>query len=514
MSSREQLRYEVARLKRRGRSNRSIAKVLGIDRRTVRKLLAEVDRHREQGGEEDRRYATRASKLDPFRSVVVELMRQYPDIKAMRVYEELEARGFEGGYTIVRECVRQLRPKPVMQRAKRVETARGHQAQADFSPYELDSGLALNAFSVVLSHSRYLYADFTADQRQPTIFRQLVAAFEAFGGTPEEIVFDSMSGIVDRWELDGPILNLRALDFAAHYDFAYHIAPRGDGAYKGKIERPYLFLETSFFNGRTLHSFEHARGALRVWLDDRANARRHGQTKRVPAEELVRERPLLTPLPARPYDTREAGYRIVDGYGRVHFDGNTYSTPLSLSGRRVVVRAGAARVELYERFGTKLCEHARQPRGAGRDVTADAHRKRTHAVSHDQLLLIFKEWGPAAETFARALVERQRYRRKQLSAILAMQDRVSVGDIVAALEHADRYRAYDARDVERILEAKARPRQFADRMAAAVKRQVRKTLGQTPVSKREPAEYARVVGSTSPTGEETDDDNEDTPEHG
>ena len=128
--------------------------------------------------------------------------------------------------------------------------------------------------------------------------------------------------------------------------------------------------------------------------------------------------------------------------------------------------------------------------------------------------MIFKEWGPAAETFARALVERQRYRRKQLSAILAMQDRFSVGDIVAALEHADRYRAYDARDVERILEAKARPRQFADRMAAAVKRQVRKTLGQTPVSKREPAEYARVVGSTSPTGEETDDDNEDTPEHG
>ena len=153
----------------------------------------------------------------------------------------------------------------------------------------------------------------------------------------------------------------------------------------------------------------------------------------------------------------------------------------------MVVRAGDRVVEIYERFGTKLCEHEREARGAGVDVTADGHRKRAHAVSHDQLLLIFKEWGPVAETFATALVERQRYRRKHLAAILSLQDRFSVNDIVAALEHAQKYRAYSARDVERILEAKAQPRHFADRMASAVRRQVRETFEQTPVSKREPA---------------------------
>lgn len=511
MSSRELLRYEAARLKRQGVSNRSIAKALRIDRRTVGKLLAEVRVRRESGDEPDeaQRYAARASKLDPHRRLITKLLTDHPDITATRVLEELEAHGFDGGYTIVRQYVQALRPKPEPERAQRVETAPGHQGQADFSPYTLPSGVTLNAFSVVLAYSRYLYIDFTADQRQPTVFRQLVAAFEAFGGVPEELVFDSMSGIVDRWELDGPIINLRALDFAAHYGFTYHIAPRADGAYKGKIERPFRFLETNFFNGRTLHAFEEARAALRVWLDTRANARVHRQTRRIPAEELERERPLLSPLPAHPYDTRELGYRIVDGYGRVSFDGNTYSTPDTLGGRRVVVRADDRVVQIYERFGARICEHGREPRGAGVDVTAPTHVKRSRALGHDELLTIFSEWGPDAERFARAVVERQRYRRMQLAAILALQEHFAVDDIVAALAHADRYRAYDARSVERIVEAHATPRRFADRMASAVRRQVRQTFGDTPVSKREPAEYARVVGSLSTTGEETDDGIED-----
>lgn len=519
MSSRELLRYEVARLKRQGLSNRAIGRTLGIDRRTVGRLFAEIDERRTTVAEADEgpsRYAARPSKLDPHRETIVELLRAHPDITATRVLEELEAHGFDGGYTIVRECVQALRPKPKPTRAQRVETAPGHQAQVDFSPYTLDSGVALHAFSVVLAHSRYLHIDFTADQRQPTIFRQLVATFEAFGGVPEELVFDSMPGIVDRWELDGPILNLRALDFAAHYGFTYHIAPRADGAYKGKVERPFRYLETNFFNGRTLHSFEQARAALGNWLP-RANARVHGQTRRVPAEVLERERPLLSPLPAHPYDTRELGYRIVDGYGRVPFDGNTYSTPDTLSGRRVVVRADDRLVAIYERFGAKLCEHARSPRGAGAHVSTPEHIKRSRTVGHDALVAVFHEWGPDAGRFAEAVVERQRYRRKQLAAILALQERFAVDDIVDALAHATRYRAYDAQSVARIVETRATPRRFADRMASAVRRQVRQTFGDTPVSKREPAEYARVVGSLSTTGEEADhgteeDEQERTPD--
>lgn len=507
MSSRELLRYEVARLHRRGLSMRAIGRVLGIDRRTVRRLLEELeaDRDRELDAGAERRYVSRPSKLDRYRNQVAELLRRHPDITARRVHEELEAIGFDGGYTIVRDYVRSIRPKPPPARAKRVETAPGHQAQADFSPYTLASGTKIHAFSVVLSHSRFLHVGFTTDERQPTIFRQVIAALESFGGVPEEIVFDSMSGVVDRWELDGPILNLRALDFAAHYGFTYHIAPRANGAYKGKVERPFRYLETNFFNGRTLQSLEHARGALRDWLDTRANCRVHGQTGRIPAEELTRERAHLQPLPARPFDTRELGYRIVDGYGRVHFDGNTYSTPTALSGRRVVVRADERTIEIRERFGTCLVSHTRAPRGAGREVTAPEHVKRVRSVGHDQLLAIFAEWGPDAERFAAEVIQRKRYRRQQLAEILALQDRFAVDDIIDALNHAARYRAFDAASVVRIVEARAEPRTYDDQVAAAVRKHVQQTFGQKPVSKRELQEVARSIGSVTPTGDEAED---------
>lgn len=504
--SREQLRYDVARLHRRGASHRAIARALHIDRRTVAKLLEELAEQR-RGDAEPRTSvrAPRPSKLDRFADIIDALVTAHPDIRATRVHEELRARGFDGGYTIVREYLRDLpsRTKPA-RRAQRVETAPGHQAQADFSPYELDSGLRLNAFSVVLSYSRYLYMDFTTDQRQPTIFRQLVAAFEAFGGVPEEIVFDSMPGIVDRWELDRPILNLRALDFAAHYGFCYHIAPRGDGAYKGKVERPFRYCETSFFNGRTLYGFDHARAALRTWLEETANARRHGAIGGKPVDRFDQEKPLLHRLPGRPYDTHEVAYRIVDGFGRVHFDGNTYSTPSTFAGRRLVVRASERAVILHEEMGARLCEHARAPRGARLEVTAPEHALRTHRVSHDTLLRVFEDWGQEAAAFARAVVDTQRERRRHLAAILALQDTYSAADIVRALEHAARYRAYDAGSVTRILEATAVPRRFEDRMADKLRDHVRDTMAGFPVARRETSEYARLLGSSCTPGQETD----------
>ncbi len=363
----------------------------------------------------------------------------------------------------------------------------------------------------MLSYSRFAFIDFSADQRQPTIFRRMVQAFESFGGVPAEIVFDSMPGIVDRWEMGSPILNLRAIDFAAHYGFSYHIAPRGDGAYKGKVERPFRFMETSFFNGRTLFSMPQARAALRNWLDNTANPRMHRKTRKHPVEQLVIERPKLDPLPAAPYDTRELAYRIVDGYGHIPFDGNQYGSPSTFGGRRVVVRADEHTVELYEERGAKLCEHPRAPRGAQQTIVTPGRSKRKHRVDTSVLMGVFEGWGDEAAAFAKELTERQRTSRHQLAEILALQDRYSADDIVGALVHATKYRAYDAPAVARILEARATPRRFSDRVDARIRAHVRDTMAALPVTRREPNEYARLLGSpTHISGKEATDGEQDT----
>jgi transposase len=300
---RTRLMYEVNRLHGVGESMRAIARILHIDRRTARRILNEVEQRRDQGDDalaqlELQRRVPRPSKLDRHRDFIAEVLGRYPDIRATRLHEELVAVGFDGGYTIVRQYLKEVRPKPKKRTAHLVETEPGKQAQADWSPYTLADGTPLYCFSCVLSYSRYLYAEFCTDMRQTTVFRQLRAAFEAFGGVPHEIVFDSMPGIVDRWELDQPVLNLHAVDFAVYYDTGLHIAPRADGAYKGKVERPFRYIEESLLNARTLHTVQQARDTMAWWLEHKANPRTHSRLKRRPIDMLDEERPYLKALPS------------------------------------------------------------------------------------------------------------------------------------------------------------------------------------------------------------------------
>src|SRR5690606_35615452 len=110
-------------------------------------------------------------------------------------------------------------------------------------------------------------------------------------------------------------LNVRFVDFAAYYGFVVSIAPRGCARYKGKVERPFWFVEQNLLNGRKFSSLEEFKEVLAWWTSERAMRRLHPRTQRPIAEMLNEERPYLKPLPAQPYDTREVLVRMVDTYG-------------------------------------------------------------------------------------------------------------------------------------------------------------------------------------------------------
>jgi hypothetical protein len=79
-----------------------------------------------------------------------------------------------------------------------------------------------------------------------------------------------MPGVVDRWEGEQPIFNLRFVDFAAYYRFTIDIAPRGCARYKGKTERPFWFVEQNLLNGRKFHNLEEFKDVLTSWSAERA----------------------------------------------------------------------------------------------------------------------------------------------------------------------------------------------------------------------------------------------------
>jgi hypothetical protein len=96
---------------------------------------------------------------------------------------------------------------------------------------------------------------------------------------------------------------------------------------KGKVERPFYFVETSLLNGRTFRSLDHLNEVAAWWLANVADVRIHRETKQTPLARHKEELPHLVPLPQNPYDTAEVVYRTVNCEGLIAYRGNRYTVP-------------------------------------------------------------------------------------------------------------------------------------------------------------------------------------------
>lgn len=491
--ARRQLAYEVVKRTGRGESQRAIARALEIAPRTVKKILGHEEARRGDGEsalerELPARRAPRPSKLDDYDEKIAAWLEQYPDLTATRLFEKLAGEGFTGRYTIVRQHLKALRGRSQPARAHEiVETAPGQQGQFDWSPFALASGEIENVWSYTLSWSRGRSFAAEDNQRQTTVLRRLAASFEEFKGVPYESVTDTMAGVCDGWECGRPILNIRFVDFAAYYRFAVHISPRRDPKYKGKVERPFRYLDENFCNGRTFHSRDEFREGLAWWRDAHAMKRPHPRTGRTLAEMLDEERPFLQPLPRVPYDTREVVQRLVDSTAHILHATNLYPVPEENIGELVYVCVGPERLEVFDRGVHRLAELARIPDGAGQ--RQDGLRKKRGRYDVTLLQERLAAWGPAAEDFATKLRMRKRYPGAELDHIVKLQVTWSADDIVQALAHATAYGAFDARAVERILEARFRPRRLAEQIADATRRHLREVMKGHPVEQRPLSSY-------------------------
>jgi transposase len=89
-----------------GLSQREIARRLGINRRTVARMLASEEPPRN-------RCPPRRSQLDPFLPVLRRLLEEWPQLKAPRATEVLREYGYAGSVDVVRRRLRELRPRMV-----------------------------------------------------------------------------------------------------------------------------------------------------------------------------------------------------------------------------------------------------------------------------------------------------------------------------------------------------------------------------------------------------------------
>jgi transposase len=321
----------ILELHREGLSITAIARRTGRDPKTVRKYI-------ERGIEPPAygpRQVGRPSKLGPYLDYLRERVVAFPDLSAVRLTREIREFGYQGAYTAVKRFVAAIRPERQPQPFElRFETPPGQQAQIDFARFvtvftdEPGAVRIVWLFSLVLGHSRYLFARFVLHQDLETLLRCHMLAFAAIGGVPLEILYDRMKTAVTGEDSDGQIVyNRSLLALARHYGFQPRACRPYRAKTKGKVERPFSYIRQDFFLARTFRNLDDLNAQLEDWLGSVANVRRHGTTQRVVAEALAAEQSELQPLPVHPFDALLKLERRVSHDGLVSIGGNYYSVP-------------------------------------------------------------------------------------------------------------------------------------------------------------------------------------------
>ena len=96
-----------------GMTKTELAERFGISRQTIYRWIrsGELDRDLSAAGVHYSARAPVATKLDRYRDILVSRLGEYPDLTAVRLFEEIKAAGYAGGYTQVKEYVRKVRPR-------------------------------------------------------------------------------------------------------------------------------------------------------------------------------------------------------------------------------------------------------------------------------------------------------------------------------------------------------------------------------------------------------------------
>jgi DNA replication protein DnaC/transposase len=245
-----------------GKSQREIAARLGINRRTVRRMLASEDPPRY-------RRAPQGSKVDPFEPVIRRVLEEWPEIKAPRMTEILREHGYEGSVDLVKRRLRRLRA-PRERPARRTGYRPGQVLQLDWAELPTRPRIAgrerrIYALVASLPYSGAQSAHFSFEMTLESFLEGHVRIFDWLGGVTRECVYDNLRSVVAKRERDVVHWNPRFLHLRGHYAFHSTACTPQTPREKGAVEGAVRHLKSGFWPGRRIASLDELDEQYRAW---------------------------------------------------------------------------------------------------------------------------------------------------------------------------------------------------------------------------------------------------------
>jgi transposase len=472
----------IKTLRDSGMSERAISESLGVSRNAVRRHLAgkspndtkaptglaptgseaSNDTTAPTGSNEVEDAKTppvSRSRCERFRELILSKLEQGLD--SQRIYQDLvEEHGFEEKYWSVRRFVKSLGTSSALP-FRRIEVEPGWELQVDFGegrPCQDHTGAFRKTyvFRAVLSHSRKGYTEAVTRLTTESFIRSLENAFWRFGGVPRTVVFDNAKCVVLKTDWYDPELHPKIIDFCKHYGFAMLPTRPGTPRHKGKVERGVDYVQENALKGRTFESLARQNAHLDHWETTVADTRIHGTTKKqVGVAFEGTERACLQPLPNDRFPYYEEGQRKVSRDGHVAVDRAYYSVPAEYLGHDVWVRWNSQTVRILNHRMESIALHCTQVAGRFSTREEHIHPAKSHMIERgiEFNLRKVRLLGPHVTRWAEAMIEARGIpAARVLQGLLSLSQKYKAEEIDRACDTAWRSRAFDYRNVKRLLE--------------------------------------------------------------
>ena len=429
------LRMTVETLLRKGRSQREIERLTGVDRKTIRRY--------ERGAAEGVEAATAAnspgvaagsdgresgflgtetppprpparppkqarSACEEHRAWIEEQVQLGRN--AQSIYQDLvERHGFTHRYNSVKRFVRTLRARDP-DRFDVLESDPGEECQVDFgqgAPTLWRNGKYRRPWLYVmtLKYSGKAFRKVVWKADQQTWARLHEEAFRSFGGSVEYVVLDNLKQGVLKPDLYEPELNPVFAALLKHYDCTADVCRIEDPDRKGAVESAIKHTQSTALKGRRFESIEAQNAWLSHWEERWAAPRIHGRKKRQVLAMFAEEKPHLLPLPSEGFRYFRQETRTVDDSGLVQVEGSYYPALPARLYSEVTVRIYENEVEVLDEHGEVLRRHEKS-REKGKFVLREEDRIFNPSRQTAHLIGKVSQIGPHCAQLAREIFAR------------------------------------------------------------------------------------------------------------
>jgi hypothetical protein len=242
--------------------------------------------------------------------------------------------------------------------------------------------------------------------------------------------------------------------FARTLGFRFRAHRVGHPERKGRVERPFAYIERNFLAGRSFQNYDDLNAQALVWGREVANHKPKQVLGMSPEAAYLIERPHLQPLPEVLPPVYELLDRVVDLHGYVSIDTNRYSVPERFVDQAVTVKKLPAAIRIC-RKNTVLAEHPRLiGQRDGKNTLPGHHtvpsRARRGPAPEEPLLI---GHHPSLDRYAAALKQRggNGWGRRALRRLLELKRTYPSEPFLAAVDQALHYGLFDLGRLEALI---------------------------------------------------------------